>query len=252
MRGDALQTFKNLSSPSRENLPEVFTAFRKKYVNPQSLAMVKHKLQRLVSNPGNQKLIDFLNELQKIAEDAFRVVAQAIFEQFMYAKMPPHLRKSINQAHLENGIYEQIVSHLEMELELKGLEVPDEMQINTATQQTTKPNPEKPKSTCHQCKKPGLYRKQCRQLRKEREQKNTNKNSARNNNISKNNSGQTNSNTTSKPLQMTLPTVQTTEMTENHGLSRHPVRPVAKRTTQQKNVSLGPMQQTGRLFGIED
>ena len=26
--------------------------------------------------------------------------------------MPPHLKKSINQAHLENGTYKQIVTHL--------------------------------------------------------------------------------------------------------------------------------------------
>ena len=48
----------------------------------------------------------------------------------------PHLKKSINQAHLENGTYEQIVSHLERELDLNGLEAPDEMPINTVTQQT--------------------------------------------------------------------------------------------------------------------
>ena len=53
--------------------------------------------------------------------------------------MPPHLKKSINQAHLENGTYEQIVSHLERELELNGLEAPDEMQLKTdATKHTTK------------------------------------------------------------------------------------------------------------------
>ena len=48
----------------------------------------------------------------------------------MYAKMPPHLKKFINQAHLENGTYEQIALHLEKDLELKGLEAPDEFQIN--------------------------------------------------------------------------------------------------------------------------
>ena len=47
--------------------------------------------------------MDFLNELQKLAEDAFGVAAQAIIEQFIYAKMPPHLKKYINQAHLEKA-----------------------------------------------------------------------------------------------------------------------------------------------------
>ena len=36
--------------------------------------------------------------------------------------MPPHLKKSINQVHLENGTYEQILSHLQREFELNGLE----------------------------------------------------------------------------------------------------------------------------------
>ena len=99
------------------------------------MATAKHKFQQLVFNPVNHKLIDFLDGFQKLAKDAFGVAAQAIFDQFIYAKMPPHLKKSINQAHLENGTYEQIVSHLERELELNGLEAPDEMQLNTVMQQ---------------------------------------------------------------------------------------------------------------------
>ena len=93
----------------------------------------KHKFQRLVFNPANQKLIDFLDELQKLAKDAFGVAAQTIIEQFIYAKMPPHLRKSMNQTHLENGTYEQIVTHLERELELNSLEYLDETQMKTVT-----------------------------------------------------------------------------------------------------------------------
>ena len=131
MRGDALQTFKNITSPNREILVEILTVFRRKYVKPQSMATAKHKFQQLVFNPANQKLIDFLDELQKLAKDAFGVDDQAIIEQFIYAKMPPHLKKSINQAHLENGTCEQIVTHLERELELNSLEYPDETQMNT-------------------------------------------------------------------------------------------------------------------------
>ena len=190
MRGDALQTFKNITSPNRENLLENLTVFRRRYVKPQSMATAKHKFQRLVFNPTNQKLIDFLNELQKLAKDAFGVAAQAIIEQFIYAKMPPHLKKSINQAHLENGTYEQIVPHLEKELEINGLETPDEMQLNTVMQQDKQQNSEKPKPTCHHCKKPGHYRLQCRQLKREKDQTRNITNSATNNN----GSAQTNSN----------------------------------------------------------
>ena len=72
--------------------------------------------------------------------------------------MPPHLKKSINQAHLENSTYEQIVTHLERDLELNGLEAPDELQIDTVSQQPLNTNADRPKPTCHQCKKPGRYR----------------------------------------------------------------------------------------------
>ena len=46
---------------------------------------------------------------------------------------------------MENGQYEKIVSHLEreFELELNGSKAPDEMQINTVTQQASQQNSEK-------------------------------------------------------------------------------------------------------------
>ena len=184
MRDDALQTFKNITSLNREKLREILTVFRRTYVKPQSMATAKQKFQRLVFNPANQKLIDFLDELQKLAGDAVGVAAQAIIEQFIHAKMPPHLKKSYNKAHLENGTFEQIVSHLERELELNGLEVPNEMPINTVTQQAPQQNSDKSKPTCHHCNKPGHYQNQCRQLKREKDQTRNNTNSANNNNSS--------------------------------------------------------------------
>ena len=110
--------------------------------------------------------------------------------------MPPRLKKLIYQAHLENCTYEQIVSHLERLLELNGLKAPDELQINTVTQQATQQNKEKPKPTCHHCKKPGHYRNQCRQLKREEDQAQNNTNSAGKNNNK--NGGQKNSNSNNK------------------------------------------------------
>ena len=105
-----------------------------------------------------------------MAKDAFGIAAHAIIEQFIYAKMPPHLKKSKNQVNLENGTYEQFVTHLEREIELNGLEAPDELPINNVNQQPTNTNTDGPKPTCHHCKKPGHYRNQCRLLKKQREQ----------------------------------------------------------------------------------
>ena len=188
MRGDAIQTIKNINGSTRENLEEFLAVFRRKYLKPQSMATAKHKFQKLVFNPANQKLVDFLDELQKLAKDAFGIAAHAIIEQFIYAKMPPHLKKSINEAHLENGTYEQIVTHLERELELNGLEAPDELPINNVSQQPTNTNADRPKPTCHHCKKPGHYRNQCRLLKKQQEQTENNQNIPGNKNSAANTS----------------------------------------------------------------
>ena len=64
-------------------------------------------------------------------------------------------------------------------LELIGLEAPEEMQRNTMTQRATKPNPEKPNSTCHHCKKAWPRRKPVSPTQKKnkklRDQKDTTK-----------------------------------------------------------------------------
>ena len=152
------------------------------------MATAKHKVQKLVFNPANQKLVDFLDELQKQAKHAFGIAAHAIIEQFIYAKMPPHLKKSINQAHLENGTCEQIVTHLERELELNGLEALNELPINNVSQQPTNTNADRTNPTCHRCKKPGNYRNQCRLLKKQREQTENNQNNPGNKNSAANTS----------------------------------------------------------------
>ena len=92
MRGDALQTFKNFNGSTRENLGEILAVFRRKYVKPQSMATAKHKFQKLVFNPANQSLVDFL-ELQRLAKDAFGIAAHAIIERFIFAT-PEKIKKS--------------------------------------------------------------------------------------------------------------------------------------------------------------
>ena len=84
--------------------------------------------------------------------------------------MPPYLEKSINQAHLEKSTYDQIVSGLEKDLKLNGLGAPDELQINTVIQQATQQNSDKPKPTCHRCKKSDHYQNQCRQFKRGEDQ----------------------------------------------------------------------------------
>ena len=72
--------------------------------------------------------------------------------------MPPHLKKSINQAHPENSTYKQIVTHLEGEIEMNELEDPDELQVNAVSHNTANANADRTKPTCHHCKNAGTYK----------------------------------------------------------------------------------------------
>ena len=128
------------------------------------MSTAKHKFQKLVFNPANHKLVDFLDELQKLAKDGFGITAHNIIQKFIYAKMPPLLKKSINQAHLENGTYELIVTHLERELERNCFE--------RATGKHCEPTTHKHKCLQTQSHVPPLsrnrhYKNQCRLLRKQ-------------------------------------------------------------------------------------
>ena len=49
----------------------------------------------------------------------------------LYAKLPPKLKRSANIARLENATKLDIVTHLERELELKGLEEGDDIHVPT-------------------------------------------------------------------------------------------------------------------------
>ena len=244
MRIDALHTFKNITSPNRENLGKLLTVLRRKNVKPQSMATAKQNFQRMLFNPASQKLIDFLDELQKLAKDAFGVAAQDITEQFIYAKMPPHLKISINQAHM-NSTYEQIVSHLERELELNGLEAPDEVQLDTVTQQ----NSEKPKPTCHHCKKLSHCRNQCRQLKREKDQTRNNTKSADNNN----GGGQTNSNSSNNKLSNNTNANNTNNQKDRRpGLVSSPCETCGRTNHSTEKCYLGANAGTDHHPGIDD
>ena len=94
----------------------------------------------------------------------------------LYAKLPPHLKRSLNLAYLENRTYDQMVAHLERELELSGLENDGELTLPTMTAvppNDNQPNTEKAKIISHYCKKPGHVIRDCRKrMRKEQEQRN--------------------------------------------------------------------------------
>ena len=190
LRGLALKTFKNIQRTPNTTLEDILKVFRRKYVKPESSASAKHRFHRLSFQPENQKLPDFLEELQESAEKAFGENAHQMIENLLYAKMPPHLKKSINQAYLENGTYDQIVKHLEREMELNGLEA-DEPLVKTqmtatkkeennektnkkqnekTKKQTAKTVPDKTlkNDQCRYCKETGHIMNDCPKLAKRR------------------------------------------------------------------------------------
>ena len=99
-----------------------------------------------------------------------------MIDSLLYAKLPLHLKRSLNLAYLENGRYDQIVAHLERELELSGLENDGELTIPTMTAvppNDSQQNTEQTKVVCHYSKKPGHVNRDCRKrMRKEQEQRN--------------------------------------------------------------------------------
>ena len=176
LRKEALQTFRNISASNKKTLDDVLIVFRRKYVKPKSQATAKHKWHKLTFDPNTKSHPDFLEELNECAERAFGDNAQHMIDSLLYAKLPPHLKRSLNLTYLENGTYDRIVAHLERELGLSGLENDGELTISTMTAvppNDNQQNTEQTKVVCHYCKKPGHVIRECRKwMRKEQEQRN--------------------------------------------------------------------------------
>ena len=171
LRKSALQTFRNINSANRQTLEDILAVFRRKYIKPESQATAKHKWHKLVFDPNTKKLPEYLEELNQGAEKAFGEHAQAMIDRLLYAKLSPKMKRSVNMARLENATYEEIVTHLERELELNGLEEGDDIHVPTATRPGTGLPSSDPNITCNYCEKPGHVKEDCRKLKRKEEQK---------------------------------------------------------------------------------
>ena len=181
LRKGALQTFRNINSINRQTLEDVLVIFRRKYVKPESQATAKHKWHRLTFDPNTMKLPDFLEELNQGAEKAFGENAKSMIDSLLYAKLPPKLKRSVNMARLENGTYEEIVAHLERELELNALEESDDLPMATMASASTSNNNSlsngintNKDAQCSYCKATGHFYKSCPKLKKKKESEDKN------------------------------------------------------------------------------
>ena len=148
--------------PSFEN---VLIVFRQKYVKPESQTTAKHKWHKLTFDPNTTTQSDFLEELNECAETLFGDNAQHMLDSLLYSKLPPHSKRSLNLAYLENGTYDQIVDHFERELQLSGMDNDWELTIPTMaaiSPNDYQQNAEQTKIVCHYCKKPGHVFRDCR------------------------------------------------------------------------------------------
>ena len=174
LRKHALQTFRNINSTNRQTLEDVLVIFRRKYVKPESQATAKHKWHRFVFDPNTMKLPDFLEELIQGAEKAFGKHAQKMIDSLLYAKLPPKLKRSVNMARLENGLYDETDAHLERELELNALEESDDLPMATMTSSSAKPKTplstgQMSDITCNYCKEKGHMVMDCEKLKMKKE-----------------------------------------------------------------------------------
>ena len=95
---------------------DILTVFRRKYFKPES--------------PDFSSILIhiFWNNLSKTQRRHLEN-AQAMIDSLLYAKIPPKLKRSVNMARLEDASYEKLVTHLEGELELNGLEEDDDLPV---------------------------------------------------------------------------------------------------------------------------
>ena len=74
--------------------------FGRNYVKPESQATAKHKWHEITFDPNTKLLSDFLEKQNESAERALSDNAQNMIDSLLYAKLPPHLKKSLNLAYL--------------------------------------------------------------------------------------------------------------------------------------------------------
>ena len=172
LRGNALQAYCNLDDTKKDNLEEFITAFKRRFGDFQSSAKARCEWDALHFDPTKQKLHEFLDALQKTAEEAFGSEAQRFIDKAIYAKMPDRVKKILNRAYLEDKPYNDIVLHLEREMRLNGLGAPDEttlVPLNTVdTVVTDDKKDQQQRGHCFHCGKYGHYKAQCRRLQRER------------------------------------------------------------------------------------
>ena len=146
-----------MTDTNRASLEEIIATFRCTYVRPQSVAAARCKWEQLHFDSSRQTLQDFLEQYQKLAQEAYGHDAPKFIETSFYAKMPLHLKRVLNQARLETESYDTVVQHLEREMELNGLSALVDTNITGLHQiKSMYKNVNKPTQTSRSVLRPGM------------------------------------------------------------------------------------------------
>ena len=122
------------------------------------------------------KLPDFIEVVNQGAEKAFGENSKTMIESLVYAKILPKQKRSVNMTRLGNGTYEEIVVHLERELELNAIEESDDLPIATMASSSGKARNllsngigTNKDNQCSYCKADDHSWKNCPKMKKKRE-----------------------------------------------------------------------------------
>ena len=170
-----------MTKSTQGHLNDILAGFRCRYVRQQSVATARCKWEKLSFNPSQQTFPGFLKQYQKLAQEASGEDAPRFIETSFYAKMPPHIKRVLNQARLETESYETMVQHLEKDMELNGLATTGSPfikglhNLEPNLQQQQQEKPPKTTGTCFACGNPGYLLRPCRKTnRDKRSQRNQN------------------------------------------------------------------------------
>ena len=103
------------------------TIFKRRFGDYLSMAKARCEWDALSFVPSTQKLHKRLDILHKTAKEALGAESQQFIDKAK--KMPDHVEKILNRAHLEDKPYNDFVLHLEKEVPLNGLGAPDEVTL---------------------------------------------------------------------------------------------------------------------------
>ena len=110
------------------------------------MATTKPKSREMILNFADYSFVDIPVKLE-IGRRRLQNSCSRRTEKLIFAIIPP-TQKWKSQAHPAVRTYGQIVNQLEKHLKLKGVEVPDDMEMNKVNQQNTAVDLKTTKSTC--------------------------------------------------------------------------------------------------------